>query len=97
MKENNYSETEIFVCDCHSFEHQAKFVHNSEDNELFVYIHLTTYGGFWKRLVTGLKYAFGRSSMFGEWDEFVFKEKDQEELRKFLNKVKVDSNEDPLP
>jgi hypothetical protein len=94
MEEKNYSETEIFVCDCHSFEHQAKFMHTTDDKNLFVYIHLNQHKGFWKRLVVGLKYAFGHSSRFGEWDEFVFQEKDQEELRKFLNRI---NNGDPLP
>ena len=88
-------ETQIFVCECHSFEHQVKFMYDEEDNEVYLYVHLTK-DTFWSRLKKGIKYIFGHSSRFGEWDQFIFQEKDQEELRKFLNKIKV-NDEDPLP
>jgi hypothetical protein len=98
MKEtkNPITETEIFICECHSFEHQMKFIHDSEDNSLYVYVHLTG-DRFWERLKKGIKYIFGHSSRFGEWDEFIFKEKDESALREFLNKVKREEDEDPLP
>ncbi len=69
-------ETKIFVCNCHSLEHQVKFMHDADDDALYVYIHLNQRNSFWKRLVAGIKYAFGYSSRFGEWDEFIFQEKD---------------------
>jgi hypothetical protein len=90
-------ETEIFVCDCHSFEHQVKFMHDTEDNELYLYVHLNNQEGFWKRLVTGIKYAFGYSSSFGEWDQFIFQEKDEAKLREFLNEIKRKQDGDPIP
>jgi hypothetical protein len=90
------TETEIFVCDCHSFEHQVKFMYDDEERVAYLYVHLTR-ATFWSRLIKGIKYIFGYSSKFGEWDEFVFQEKDQEELRKFLNKINKEDNGDPLP
>ena len=42
-------ETEIFVCECNSFEHQVKFMYGTEDRELFIYLHLTG-DTFWSRL-----------------------------------------------
>jgi hypothetical protein len=95
MEQDQLTETEIFVCGCHSFEHQTKFIYNEEDNILYVYIHLNNYDSFWKRLLTGIKYIFGYSSRFGEWDEFIFKEEDQEKLRKFLNQI--NRKDDVLP
>ena len=89
-------ETEIFVCECNSFEHQVKFMYGTEDRELFIYVHLTG-DTFWSRLKRGIKYIFGHSSRFGEWDEFIFKEKDQEDLRKFLNQIKQKEDGDPIP
>ena len=88
-------ETQIFVCDCHSFEHQVKFMYDEEDNEVYLYVHLTN-GTFWSRLKKGIKYIFGHSSRFGEWDEFIFQEKDEENLREFLNQIKRKDDEDPL-
>lgn len=90
-------QTQILVCACHSFEHQAKFTYDKEDKLVYVHIHLNNYDSFWKRLITGIKYIFGYSSRFGEWDEFIFKEEDQETLRKFLNDIKKEEDEDPLP
>ncbi len=96
IKEKTYTELEIFVCNCHSFEHQAKFVYDKNDRMLYVYVHLARYG-FWKRLVAGIKYIFGYSSRFGEWDQFIFQEKDEVELREFLNQLKREKDGDPLP
>ena len=89
--------TEIFVCECHSFEHQTKFIYDTETNSLFAYVHLSQHGGFLRRLAKGLAYAFGYSYRFGEWDEFLFQAKDQEELRKFLNQIKQKEDGDPIP
>lgn len=75
-------ETKIFICDCHSIEHQCKFY--NVDNQIFITIHLQS-GSFWKRLIYGIKYIFGYSSKFGEWDEFIFKNGDLNKLKQFLN------------
>lgn len=90
------TDTEIFVCGCHSFEHQAKFMYAEQDNMLYVYIHLAK-DTFWSRLGKGINYIFGHSSRFGEWDEFIFQEKDEAALREFLNQLKQRADEDPLP
>ncbi len=77
---------EIFICACHSFEHQAIFWYDPDYgwDELYVYIHLRTYKGFFKRFWVGLKYAFGYSSIVGQWDQFIFKTEDEEKLFKYL-------------
>lgn len=96
MKDNPISETEVFICACHSFEHQIKFIHDSDDKSLYVYVHLNN-GSFWTRLKRGIKYIFGYSSKYGEWDEFIFKDKDEAELTEFLIKLKRKQNGDDLP
>lgn len=88
--------TEIFVCECHSLEHQAKFFYDEEDQRVYVYLHLARHG-FWKRLIAGIRYAFGYSSRFGEWDQFIFKEEDESKLREFLNQIKREKDGDSLP
>ena len=90
MEEEIDRETEVMICDCHSMEHQAKFWHSKEIygngvvDELGISIHLTTHRNFFKRLWVGLRYAFGRSSNYGEWDYFIFKDKDVKVLKEFL-------------
>lgn len=76
----------ILICNCHSFEHMAIFYKDEETGLLYVSISLKTYDKFFKRLWVGLKYAFGYKSRFGEWDEFLFKEKDEQQLLEFLKK-----------
>ena len=86
--------TDIFVCQCHSMEHQVNFFHS--DDLLYVYIHLNN-RGFFHRLKRGLRYIFGYSSRFGEWDEFIFKLEDEDKLREFLIKLKRERDGDDLP
>jgi len=75
----------IVICQCHSFEHQAIFYKDEETGMLFVSIRLKTYDNFFKRLWVGLKFAFGHTSKYGEWDEFIFQQKDEVELLEYLS------------
>jgi hypothetical protein len=74
----------IFICDCYSFKHQAIFWLDFDDKQLYVTIHLTTHRNFFKRLWYGLKYAFGYTSNYGAWDEFLFRKEDEKKLLDYL-------------
>jgi hypothetical protein len=74
----------VFICDCRSYEHQSIFWHDSEDDQLYVSIHLTTHKNIFKRLWSAIKYIFGYKSRFGSWDEFIFKPEDKERLLNYL-------------
>jgi len=82
--------SEVFICDCHSMEHQTQFWINKEVydhgvvDEVGMSIHLVTHNNFFKRLWIGLRYAFGYSSRYGEWDYFEFKPQDVIKLKEFL-------------
>lgn len=76
------------ICECNSLEHQVVFWHDDEDNFLYCEPHLTTHRNFFKRLIIGLKYAFGYKSRFGNFDCTIFKEKDLISLREYLNNIK---------
>jgi hypothetical protein len=77
---------EIFVCSCHSLEHQMAFWHDEDDkySDLYTEVHLITYYGFFRRLWYGLKYAFGYKSRFGAWDEFLFNKDSEQKLYNYL-------------
>lgn len=81
-------EPEIFlICAYGSFEHQAIFWKEKEPDDkyqLYVYIHLKTYRNFFKRLLFGLRYAFGYKSRFGAWDEFIFSPEAEQKLLDYL-------------
>lgn len=78
---------ELFqVCACHSFNHQVIFWWEEEDKFLYAHFQLYSNDGFFKRLWYGLKFAFGYTSRFGAWDEFIFDDRNLKELKEFLNK-----------
>ena len=79
-------ERKIFICECHSLEHQVIFWFDEEDNKLYCEPHLVTHRNFLKRLWVGIKYAFGYKCRFGDWDETIFKDEDLKKLYKFLEK-----------
>lgn len=81
---DNIEDQKIFICECHSYCHQAIFWYDEEEESLYVTIHLTTHRNIFKRLWVAIKYVFGYKSNFGEWDEFLFKPEDEEKLRVYL-------------
>ena len=74
----------IFICSCHSFEHQITFWWDDDTDELHSIVHLYNHDNFFKRLWSGLRYAFGYTSRYGDWDDFYFTKEDQDKLLKFL-------------
>jgi hypothetical protein len=80
-------ERKIFVCECHSLEHQVTFWYDEEEDSLFTEVHLITHKNFFKRVLVGIKYMFGYKSRFGQWDEFMFKPEDVIKLKEYVNKI----------
>jgi hypothetical protein len=78
------SKVKVFICDCHSYEHQAIFHSDEETQDLYVSIHLITHKNILKRVWYAVKYICGIKSKFGAWDEFIFKPEDKRKLRKYL-------------
>lgn len=75
-------------CECHSPEHQFTLVRDPEDGEVWLQVHLSQADGFLKRLWTGLKYAFGYKSKYGDWDNTLITPQDQLKIIEFLNQHK---------
>jgi hypothetical protein len=84
--ENISSDRSIFVCTCHSLEHQYSFWYSKEDG-LYCEPHLNTTLPFYKRLILGIKYIFGYKSRIGAWDEFIFKKEDLDKLKNIINNI----------
>lgn len=79
--------TQIFVCDCHSREHQIVFEYDFDDNLVYCHIHLINYS-FFKRLKNGLRYIFGYKCRYGHWDEFVWQVEHAEKLKEMSDLLK---------
>jgi len=78
---------QIFVCECHSLEHQVVFWYDQEEGSLYCEPHLTTNRNFIERFWYGVKYALGYKSRFGDWDSTIFQKGDLEKLKKHLNSI----------
>lgn len=85
---------EIFICGCHSTEHQIIFL-KSEDEiagleipAVYVHIHLNK-KPFLQRVAYAIKYIFGRQCRFGAFDEFIFNPGDAERLQSVVNYLKA--------
>ena len=87
---------EIFICDCHSTDHQVVVYYESDENEYgtkypmcYFHIHLKKLP-FWERVKYGLKYIFGRQCRYGAFDEFIINPEDAEKLQEIVNYLKKD-------
>lgn len=90
MKSKN---PEIFICECHSTDHQMVFLFSSEETENkeipVVYAHVNlNKKPFLQRLVYGIKYIFGYQCRYGAFDEFIFNTEDAERLQSVVNYLK---------
>jgi len=74
----------FFICACHSYNHQAIFYTDLDDDRLMLSVHLNVNHGLFKRLWIGFCYAIGIKSRYGSWDEFGFKPEDENKLLRYL-------------
>lgn len=73
--------TEIFICQCHHFDHMLIVWKDEED--LVFEVHLQPLS-FWRRLKHAVLYIFGRRSITGDFSEFLLKEEDYKRLKEIL-------------
>lgn len=62
-------DTEIFICECNTPEHQ--FLLTSDEDYIYLTSYLSPYLGFFQRLVLGMKYIFGYKSKYGAFDTII--------------------------
>lgn len=84
---------ELFICECHSTEHQFLVCYLPGDDkyeydELSLEVHLTPKHGFWKRLWGAIKYVFGYRSRYGNWDSVIINPDDIDKLHEILEYYK---------
>ena len=72
------------ICKCMSSEHQVSFWHDEEDDELYCEPHLVNHNSFIRRIVVAIKYIFGYTSKYGQWDCTIFKDEDLKKLKEYL-------------
>jgi len=86
-------QTEYFNCTCYSPEHTISYTFDPEDGELYTSIYLYKWS-FFKRLWIAIKYIFGYTSKFGDFDGgIVFRDDELERLKKLIDTVVQNRNE----
>lgn len=81
-------ETEHFDCECYTPEHTVRFTYDPDDGDLYMSVYLWKWP-FWKRLWIGVKYIFGYTSRFGDFDGGAsFRKEDLNRLAKLALRAK---------
>lgn len=99
MKKIPYESKDIFICDCHSTEHQMVVSYSEDESPngvkyptVYIHTHLNK-RPFLERMKYGIKYIFGYQCRYGAFDEFIVNPKDTsklEEIITYLNKIEND-------
>lgn len=82
---------EIIICQCHSAEHQM--IVRSIDGDVYLTFHLSKLP-FWKRLKNGIKYIFGYTSKYGDFEDIIVKPTDYVKFHKITDFLKKGLNSD---
>lgn len=88
MEEYNNIVNELFICECNNTEHQLIFSYFLDDKEVYVSVHLIPEHNILKRIWVAIKYIFGYRSIYGHFDEFIFKDSDADRLQKVVDYLK---------
>ena len=85
MKNKINKAPELFICECHSTDHQIIILYSEDDGYPIVYSHVhLNERPFWERLKYGIKYIFGYKSRYGAFDEFIINPKDAKKIEDIL-------------
>jgi len=78
---------QLFVCDCHSLEHQfvVSYFPDEDDFDDWVYVSIHLAPTVWyKRLWEAVKYVMGKHSRYGAFEEIILGEDSCRELGTIL-------------
>lgn len=91
----NKYKNELLLCACHSPEHQLIFSYDEDDTYdgcVYLTVHLRKYDNFFTRILHAVKYIFGHTSKYGDFDEFIFEPTDYYKLERILKYLKICNN-----
>lgn len=83
---------EIFICECHSPDHQFIIRKFDDESEVYVTIHLTKLPML-LRLKYAFRYIFGYQSRYGAFDEIILNPDDADRLQKVVDSLKIQKDE----
>lgn len=88
-------EPKYFSCACYSDEHTMKFQYLRDDedarfSEVCASFYVGRTGGCLVRLWAFVKFLFGHRTKYGDFDNFILREKDVDKLLTLLSEYKAD-------
>lgn len=87
----NITKYEVILCECGDPEHQLIISYDPDDYEdtlgCWVSVYLKKFN-FWQRLITAVKYLFGKQSIYGVFDEIIIPSKDWQKIDKLAKHLK---------
>ena len=87
---NNMEDTvnKLFICSCNSVEHQLIMTYFTDDKEVYCNVYLKPESNIFKRTWKAVKYIFGHRSIYGDFDEFIFKSEAADSLQQVVDYLK---------
>lgn len=82
---------EIIICACYNVEHIMIFRTIEGDSNVYVSYHLSKLP-WYKRIVHAVKYIFGYTSMYGDFDELILDSKSISKLKKVIKYLETNHN-----
>lgn len=81
----------IIICDCGAPEHQVILTYDPYedeplDQEIWLEFHLNQWRNIFRRLWVAIRYVFGYTSKYGQWDMVILNRQMVIDLRSFLGK-----------
>ena len=93
---NSHLKRHLIICECGTPEHQVIFQYFDDEKpewqELYMDFHLVNSGNIFKNLWTGIRWAFGYKSNYGQFDEFIINPEEVKNMIAFLQEF-VDASE----
>lgn len=83
--------TEILICKCGDTSHQCVIQYWDDDHalgEVYLSVHLDREANIFRRIWYGLKYIFGKPSVYGDFDEIILRPEDAPKLQKVVDYLK---------
>ena len=78
----------LFICACNNVEHQLVMTYFTDDKEVYCNVYLKPESNIFKRTWKAVKYIFGHRSIYGDFDEFIFKSEDADSLQQVVDYLK---------
>ena len=83
------NKSKLIQCVCHSNEHII--IAWVDGDQIFMSIHLKKFN-FWNRAISGIKYIFGYTCKYGNFEEFLIDSSNVEDFKELLKEIDKSSS-----